>query len=561
MRRLIALILVLIGVTPSCYGQDLPWYVDSVTVTSAGTNGIAAVRLDGVWPDTCVPDTISHRVAGNHVQLSVTAPILNVGCGDLPSPWSLTEEFTANDAQNFSIFGSLIAVDPNDRNIRDHLSGPDLLYRTASPTANFHGLGNSNPDYVTRAHDVSADGRVVTGAIDLGPNSAGFIVSEAFRWTQREGVNPLGLLPGGVPGGSRGLGISADGGTIVGQSTSDLPFSNNEAFRWQSNTGMVGLGNLIETSSTVANASSHGGRVVVGSNEFAAPGPFGLLRSAFRWTSADGMQDLGGLVPGGETYGNDVTRNGQLIAGTSASAPNPNDPFVVPGLSLEPFVWTESDGMLGLGHLPYDLTDVPHAYNTTTGAAISGHGAAVVGTSRMVSLDGPFDLRHRAFRWTEADGMIDLGDLPLVNPLLVKYDAVDVSDRGRTVIGNVTFGGTATDTFPFIWNEEDGMQLLSTVLSEQFGLPYDLDGWDLGTVAAISDDGLTIVGTGTNPDGDQEAWRVVMEGKVFTNGRFFGTGIDISGQDFSAPVPEPSGFVLMLMAVVSAVRITRKNSN
>ena len=186
MRRLVLVFVSLISI--SCMGQDLPWYVDSVTVTPPGTNGIGSVRLAGTWLDTCIPDAVSHRTTGDRVDLSLSVPIINVGCGDALTPWSLTEEFQLTDSRDFSIFGSLVAVDPNDRGIRDPLEGPDLLYRSAVPTASFEGLSNPIDGYVTRAHDVSSDGRVVTGAIELDPYSSGFITSEAFRWSERQGL-------------------------------------------------------------------------------------------------------------------------------------------------------------------------------------------------------------------------------------------------------------------------------------------------------------------------------------------------------------------------------------
>jgi len=54
------------------------------------------------------------------------------------------------------------------------------------------------------------------------------------------------------------------------------------------------------------------------------------------------------------------------------------------------------------------------------------------------------------------------------------------------------------------------MRSLQTVLVNDFGL--DLTGWTLILAQAVDDDGLgmsdsiSIVGYGTNPDGDQEAW-------------------------------------------------------
>ena len=46
------------------------------------------------------------------------------------------------------------------------------------------------------------------------------------------------------------------------------------------------------------------------------------------------------------------------------------------------------------------------------------------------------------------------------------------------------------------------------VLLEDLGL--DLSGWRLSNARGISDDGLTIVGNGTNPSGVTEAWIAII---------------------------------------------------
>jgi hypothetical protein len=46
------------------------------------------------------------------------------------------------------------------------------------------------------------------------------------------------------------------------------------------------------------------------------------------------------------------------------------------------------------------------------------------------------------------------------------------------------------------------------MLVDEFGL--DLTGWTLTSAAGISDDGLTIMGNGVNPDGKSEAWIAVL---------------------------------------------------
>src|SRR5262245_49323645 len=100
------------------------------------------------------------------------------------------------------------------------------------------------------------------------------------------GFAGLGDLPGRAFS-SDAYGISADGSTVVGQSTSS---NGSEAFRWTVADGIVGLGDLPNNGfSSLARGASADGSVIVGR------GLSGLGGEAFRWTSAGGMVGLGDL--------------------------------------------------------------------------------------------------------------------------------------------------------------------------------------------------------------------------------------------------------------------------
>ena len=78
--------------------------------------------------------------------------------------------------------------------------------------------------------------------------------------------------------------------------------------------------------------------------------------------------------------------------------------------------------------------------------------------------------------------------------------ATGVSADGSVVVGN---SNSANGHEAFIWNSRQGMRSLREILTNDYGL--DLTGWTL-EATGISADGLTIVGTGLNPNNNVESW-------------------------------------------------------
>jgi len=337
----------------------------------------------------------------------------------------------------------------------------------------FTGLGDLSEGSGSIAREMSADGSVVVGASG----------DDAFLWTAEAGMVGLGALPGGSS--SRANGVSADGSVVVGFSDSA---SGRQAFRWTAGTGMVGLGDLPAAGSSfdsVANAVSADGSVVVGDGspeEQLDP----LPTEAFRWTADGGMAGLGALSGAGLEASNarGVSADGSIVVGTADS-----------DLGFQAYRWTEEGGMIGLGQLPVE----GFTSGLSEGRGVSADGSVVVGTS-LTAFDE--DTEFEAFRWTAAGGIVGLGDLAggIVNSV-----ANDVSGDGSVVVGR---GESAVGDEAFVWDASNGLRSLRDVLSVELGL--DLTGWILTEAEAISDDGLTIVGTGIDPGGDTEAWIAVI---------------------------------------------------
>jgi probable HAF family extracellular repeat protein len=290
---------------------------------------------------------------------------------------------------------------------------------------------------------------------------------QAFRWTQTNGTQLLGDLPGGSFH-SYALGIGAGGNVIVGVGNSGTA----EAFRWDQTNGMTGLGFLPGGTRSEALDVNTDGTVVVGGSQSAASGPYG---EAFRWTT-NGMIALG-FLPGGNNSGaKAVSADGGVVTGWSDST----------GYITEAFRWT-TNGMTGLGDLPGGL-----AWSEARG--ISADGQVVVGFG--YSADG-----QEAFRWT-TNGMIGLGDLPggLFNSV-----AFAANSDGSVIVGA---GDTELGTEAFYWNARLGMVNLRELLA---GLGRtNFANWILQEARAVSADGRTIAGVGINPAGGREAWVVTI---------------------------------------------------
>ena len=265
-------------------------------------------------------------------------------------------------------------------------------------------LGNGGGGFVwTRATGVQnfpccASGLNADGSVIVGYSGSGYY---AYVWNSAGSVS-LGVLPGDLE--SQAAAVSADGSVVVGESDNDYTYN---AFRWTSAGGMINLGGV---NAHAAGVSADGAVVVGGSGV-----------TAFRWTSAGGLEDLGGLMSGGESGATAVNADGSVVVGNASFK----------GGAIA-FRWTSASGMVGLGAMP--------AGTYGSASAVSADGSVVVGS-----------YSNRAFLWTDAWGVLDL----------------------------------------------------QTFLA---GLGLNLTGWTLTTANGISTDGLTIVGTGIGPSGRMEGW-------------------------------------------------------
>jgi probable HAF family extracellular repeat protein len=336
--------------------------------------------------------------------------------------------------------------------------------------ASFQGLGDlSGGSFNSQALGVSADGSVVVGTATTASGQ------QAFRWTKSTGMASLGNLPNNSFKQSSASRISADGSTIVGWGDpvgNGWNWNTNKGFRWTQAGGMVDIGSLNGSTHYFPEDVSADGSVVVGTGG----------QQAFRWTQNGGIAGLGVLAGRSESEAVCVSSDGSVVAGSSYNMPN--------WTSQQAFRWTQSGGIQGLGFLPGDSESFVNN--------ISPDGSVIAGSSYDSSGN------ERAFRWTENSGMVTIGGhLPGMNTT----HPMDLTTDGSTIVG-VSYSDISYSFAAFIWDAQHGMRNLQSVLQSEYGL--NLTGWNLQGAYGITPNGSAIVGYGTNPSGQTEAFYAVI---------------------------------------------------
>ncbi|MEF8719147.1 MAG: autotransporter domain-containing protein [Candidatus Accumulibacter necessarius] len=352
-----------------------------------------------------IPDSLRLRPAALALAVALLPTIGHAADGifDLGTLGGLS-----SDAWDVSADGNLMVGQANTAN---NAAAHAFLWTQAGGMFDLGTLGGT----YSVAYAVSADGNVVVGDASNANQQ-----DRAFRWTQAGGMADLGTL-GGTRSSAKA--VSADGNVVVGQANT----ANNaaaHAFLWTQAGGMADLG-TVGGRNSAAFAVSADGNVVVGDASDA-----NRQIRAFRWTQAGGMADLGTLG-GPDSYARAVSADGNVVVGAASDANTRN----------RAFRWTQAGGMVDLGTLGGTYA---YAWADSVAWDVSADGNVVVGDALNA------DKVYRAFRWTQADGMIDLGTLGGVNS-----HAHAVSADGNVVVGWASIGPTSR---AFRWSQASGMQ-------------------------------------------------------------------------------------------------------
>lgn len=269
----------------------------------------------------------------------------------------------------------------------------------------------------SRARAINASGQVVghlTTLID------GIFQNRAFLWTQAAGMRQLGTLGGAY---SLATAIS-DSGRVVGYSAR-AGAAGHHAFSWTEAGRMVDLGTLGGTSSEAFAVNDSG--QVVGRSQVAGDNEY----HAFSWTASGGMVDLGTL--GGPTDAAFGVNASGRVAGRGT--------FALPmGQSIvRPFTWTQSGGMVQL------------TSDNFGGEAVGVNDLGEVVGFRQLLVEG--FVKERAFLWSAAGGMEDLGAL---GDFSTRSFATAVSQNGQVVGYSDVIGGGGI-YHAFLWTRNGGI--------------------------------------------------------------------------------------------------------
>ncbi|MDZ4783779.1 MAG: PEP-CTERM sorting domain-containing protein [Planctomycetia bacterium] len=159
-----------------------------------------------------------------------------------------------------------------------------------------------------------------------------------------------------------------------------------------------------------------------------------------------------------------------------------------PGEPVQAVRWSGADGMVG-------LPDLPGGSSFSSGWGLSNDGSVIVGNSDS-------SLGAQAFRWTHTEGIVGLGYLPGGS---LNSQAFDVSADGSVVVG-YSLSANSDEGEAFRWTDGDGMVGLG-----------DLPEGGFHSVAfGVSGNGAVIVGGGRYKghgfDARQEAFRWTVDG-------------------------------------------------
>ena len=350
------------------------------------------------------------------------------------------------------------------------------------PEINFEGLGFDPTDTSTTgpgvANAVSGDGNFVVG------RSFDGVEQQAVEWSpQTHALTNLGYF-GGNPASSVAWTVSADGSLVGGTSTSSSS-PNGTAFLWTKAAGLKDIGGIAPYSSkgSVVRGLNSTGSIAVGYSGTPPASVSGAspVCVAGRYTPGGGWTQL--QTPAGyvDTVAYSLSLSGVVAVGAAYSSTGSNA-----------VIWNGTSAKL-----------LPTASGYTNSQAFA--------VNRNGSLMGGYCYKgatvEDACLWYSSLGYAPkiIGHLPGDTRSYVRAMSGD-----GTLVTGISVSPSSILT-PFVWTSTGGMESLRDYLSSVGVNTYA--SWKLQSISGISDDGTTIVGYGVDPSGKTEPFRAVIPGR------------------------------------------------
>lgn len=314
---------------------------------------------------------------------------------------------------------------------------------------------------LSQSHDrsfplaISADGRYAVG------NSGTVAFRQAAKWdlTTNSPVQLPGLAASTF---DSATGLSGDGTIVSGVSA-------NRPARWLGPGAAAAI--FTDTRTGQGVAVSYDGSTVAGFAQGAT------ANRAFRFRN-NVTQDLGTLPGGVTSQALGVSGDGRTIVGTGSSSDG-----------ARAWSWNESDALMtSLGTLPGHISSAANA--------ISRNSTTIVGFSNETS-----GFTEQPVRWESG----------VIHPLTIPAGATLGRARAVSGDGSIIVGHAGTDPLfdirPMVWIAGGTPIDLSAWLT---GLGFNLGGMSLTSATGTSDNGMVIVGLGTNALGQSQGWTATI---------------------------------------------------
>jgi uncharacterized membrane protein len=350
-------------------------------------------------------------------------------------------------------------------------------------TPSFHILGTLDGSSGTStARAVSADGGTVVGQSTI---AGGY---DGYRWTSTAGMQALGIAD--PSSGTGAIDVSENGQTILARRAfAPLIVGPGGASALPPITG-------ITDASLGANALSADGATAVGFASWSDANTANHL-DAFRWTNDGGTTLLSGQPAGYLS---------SLAYAASGDGPTIVGSFKTTASGDIPMRWTAADGMQPL--------PLPSGFNQGVAVALSGDAHMILGDALGDINGNGTDDEYQPVKWLEeprgrtwsVSRLDDFSGGPLFEiPRAASAD-------GSIIVGRSAASGNpelpaGTDDHAVFWDQAGELHLLQDTLAN---LGVQTDGWTLRSATDISSDGSVIVGDATDSLGHQQAFIAIV---------------------------------------------------